>query len=92
MSRHTICGREPHVKIVLGWDPPLSTYFVQVWDGRKDGEGSLLRWTGCMPCEVPSVEDLAESLTDYVTLDAGLREQLARDREHEPGRWTDSRK
>ena len=52
MSRHTIGGREPHLRIVLGWDPPLSTYFTQVWDERTGPEAKLLLWTGCRPADL----------------------------------------
>lgn len=85
MSRHTIRGREPHLKIVLGWDAPLSTFFTQVWDERTGPQGTLLLWTGCRPADVPTVDRLADSLEPFVTLAPDMREQLARDREDNPG-------
>lgn len=81
MSRHEIRGREPHVAIVVGWDPPLKTYFAQVWDERaEDEEEALIAWAGCYAGEVPSVGMLAAALEPFVTLAPELTEQLARER------------
>ena len=35
MSRYTFNGGEPRHKVVVGWDNPLETFFLQVWDEQR---------------------------------------------------------
>lgn len=89
MSRHEIRGREPHIAIVVGWDPPLATYFAQVWDeltDENDEEEPQILWVGCFAREIPTVDELGRHLEPFVTLSPELREQLARDREVADGK------
>ncbi|MBX9628259.1 MAG: hypothetical protein K2X82_30955 [Gemmataceae bacterium] len=94
MTRYEIRGREPHTAIVVGWDPPLATFFAQVWDERIESEKEEpeLLWVGCFAREVPTVDDLAARVAPFVTLTPEFRQQLARDREREPGRAVAPRK
>lgn len=87
MTRYELRGREPYVALAVGWDPPLSTYFVQVWDERVDDEEeALLLWGGCYTREIPSVDKLADVMNPYATLTPEVRAQLERDRTAAPGR------
>jgi hypothetical protein len=51
-------------EIVVGWDNPLETFFVQVWDESADEDDPVL-WAGARPGEVASVEALAELVRPY---------------------------
>ena len=46
MSRYTFTGNRSQLRIVVGWDRPLQTYFAQVWDGGELEAGNLLLWAG----------------------------------------------
>jgi len=76
MSRYTFTGSQPHLRIVVGWDRPLQTYFAQVWDGGKLEQGNLLLWAGAGAEPVPTVEDLAELLAPFGAIPADVASQL----------------
>lgn len=89
MSRYELRGHEPHIRVVIGWDRPLETYFAQVWDERPDaddgeGEGSdfeeePLLWLGCWSGEVRTVEELARHIEPYAKIPPEVRAALCRD-------------
>lgn len=62
MSRYSFQagGRE----IIVGWDNPLLTFFVQVWDEAEDEDAPVL-WVGAKPGEVCSVEALSECVRPF---------------------------
>lgn len=78
MSRHstTIAGCE----VVVGWDPPMQTYFGQVYDHTlEDEDENPIVWIGLMD-NVTSLDDLREQLGRYgtaVDVFAGMLEQEA---------------
>jgi len=76
MSRYTFTGNKPQLKIVVGWDRPLQTYFAQVWDGGKLERGDLLLWAGAGPPPVPTVDALAELLGPFGGIPADVVAQL----------------
>lgn len=51
-------------EIIVGWDNPLMTFFVQVWDETEDEDAPVL-WVGAKPGEVRSVEALSECVRPY---------------------------
>lgn len=51
-------------EIIVGWDNPLSTFFVQVWGEAKDEDAPVF-WVGTKPEEVPLVEALTEGVRPY---------------------------
>jgi len=36
MSRVGLKPKRPHREVVVGWDPPMGSYFIQVFDGPDD--------------------------------------------------------
>lgn len=81
MSRHEIAlprGR----RAVIGWDPPLQTFFLQVHSRR-----GVAVWLGCAIREITTVDRLFEVAAPHIegtvwaNPDWGLREQLAADQE-----------
>ncbi len=54
MSRHDLQPFDPAHDIVVGWDPPMHTYFAQVLDTRADesDRGYEVIWIGTSYAEV----------------------------------------
>ena len=46
MSRHQLPAKSLRYEVVVGWDPPLQTYFAQVYDteGKQDEQPFI--WLG----------------------------------------------
>lgn len=75
MSRYTIPGSKSIHTIVIGYDPPLQTYFAQVYDlSRPTGEDHAVGWFGTQPSAIRTVEQLQYLLRNYATL---TKEQCA---------------
>jgi hypothetical protein len=74
MSRHCI-ATEPF-EIVVGWDPPLQTFFLQILDLTRDEEQEIVLWLGTRPGELPTVADLEAALASHATLTPELRQTL----------------
>jgi len=80
MSRYEVPTRNEQYAVVVGWDPPLATFFAQVFDhthGHEDDDPVF--WTGTRRGEVPTVAALSDVLAAYTTLPAPLQEQLGAD-------------
>lgn len=94
MSRHIIpnapgspTGRETTV----GWDPPLTTFFAMAFDppasGDFEDDETEVFWVGCMPNEIPTVDELVRVLAEHnVELPAGLAARLENDKAREGDR------
>jgi hypothetical protein len=65
VSRHTFTGNQPNLRIMVGWDRPLQSYFAQVWDGGELGSGNLLLWAGAEAKRVPTIDALVELLAPF---------------------------
>ena len=61
MSRHRIAERPSEV--IVGWDPPLQTFFLQVCDPEKDDEGEVILWLGGISGEIRTAADLGAQLS-----------------------------
>jgi hypothetical protein len=72
MSRHTITTDK--VEAVLGWDPPLCTFFAQVWDLTVDEDDPTaeLLWIGCNPGEIRGPQTVCDAVAEWVTVPADL--------------------
>lgn len=71
MSRHEIPARDPAHKIIVGWDHPLQTYFMQVIDRKLEAEGyddKFVSWRGTRVRELYEVDDLRRRLARYAEL------------------------
>jgi hypothetical protein len=71
-TRYRVLGRKPSVRVIVGWDRPMSTFFAQVWDvpesARHHEEGKLLLWLGTSFHEAETIDELAETLRPFVPL------------------------
>lgn len=65
MSRHELTSRDPAHKVIVGWDHPLMTFFLQVIDREKEAAGGsaaddkIILWRGTRPREIYEVDHLA---------------------------------
>lgn len=85
MSRHIIIAENSPraLKIVIGWDPPLQTYFAQVHDPTKNEEDEIVFWVGTRPegRAITNEHILSLALSSYgVTLTDEILESLREDK------------
>lgn len=77
MSRHDVPTRDERYAVVVGWDPPLQTFFAQVLErSREHDDDTMVAWVGTARGEIPTVEGLAEQLSPYASLPADLQDTL----------------
>jgi hypothetical protein len=82
MSRHRIPHPNPAYEIIVGWDNPLGSFFCQVVDESVPmDEDHVLYWRGTTPGAIPTVDALAEIMSDYVTLTYAEKVRLAQDQQ-----------
>jgi hypothetical protein len=84
MSRHEIPPRDPAQKVIVGWDPPLQTYFAQVIDRAKEDAGEdekFVAWHGCSRRALYEVEELARKISRFAELTPDLRATLYGDKD-----------
>lgn len=68
MSRHQLRPRDPGHKVIVGWDPPLETYFAQVIDRKKEVAGEdekFVLWIGCSHREITDLDGLRQRIKRY---------------------------
>lgn len=84
MSRHEIPAIDAGHRVVVGWDKPLMTFFVQVIDRAKEAAGDddkFVLWRGCSLRDLYEVDDLALLLRPYAELTADMRSTLYGDKD-----------
>jgi len=71
-------ARPPYHYGVVGFDPPLGTFFAQVYRRKRPQQpSSLVHWIGTDLHEIPTVEAFTVALAAYVTVPAEIQQQLA---------------
>ena len=82
MSRHDLDPLDPVHEVVAGWDPPLHTFFAQVFDTAADERSSayVVLWIGTRFHKVPDPATVIAAVAPFAAVPAGLLDQLARDR------------
>ena len=86
MSRHQIPGFSPANKIIVGWDPPLQTFFVQVIDRKAELAGKddkFVLWLGCSLREIVEVERLVRLVSLFAEVTPALRATLRGDKDED---------
>jgi hypothetical protein len=86
MSRHEILGFSPANKIIVGWDHPLQTFFVQVIDRKAEDAGKddkFLLWLGCSLREIYEVEQLVKLLSLFADVTPAMRGTLYGDKDED---------
>ena len=73
MSRHLIAALQPQYTCVVGYDPPLGTFFAQVWDQTLPAaEEQVVLSVGTTLHEIPTVQALATDLHAYAVIAADV--------------------
>lgn len=83
MSRHAIPGKNPAHDVVVGWDPPLQTYFCIILDPSKDEDdgGYTVLWVGAdRPREVVTAVELQDKVRGFAIIPQDVFAQLMADR------------
>jgi len=81
MSRYSIPATDPALICVVGYDPPLETYFAQVEDPNDPDETTAIRlWLGCAPQALPTVAQLQEHLSGWAVMPQDVWAQLIADK------------
>lgn len=81
MSTYQVPPREENHEVVLGWDPPLNTFFLHVIDTTKnedDPERDVI-WIGCKPKEIHDLEVIIAAVLPYSVVSEEMWAQLYRD-------------
>jgi hypothetical protein len=93
MPQYTFRGKEGYIGIIVGWDNPLETFFVQVWDERSRSqlelddeeevydEGVLRLWAGTWRGEIPDLDRLVELVEPHGRIPDEILDQLRKDYE-----------
>ncbi len=84
MSSHEISARDPKHKVIVGWDHPLQTFFMQVIDRAEEAAGSddkIIEWLGCTPREMYEVDHLSRCLAPYADLSPQMGSTLYGDKD-----------
>lgn len=79
MSRHTLRCDDTY-EVVVGYDSPLDSYFVQVYDvleGKAADDDVLIVWRGTDPNEITDPREALAHLKEYVDASAEEWESLA---------------
>ena len=81
MSRHEFAGKAGATRVVLGWDRPLDTFFVQVFrPDSTDEEDSSLIWFGIAPGELATAASAIALARPYANLPDEIAAILETDR------------
>lgn len=83
MSRHEIEAFDPLNTVIVGWDPPLQTFFAQVKSSlleKTDPDDPFVLWVGCFHGELYDVDGLVDALRPFAKVEADIREALLADR------------
>ena len=81
MSRYDLESTTAGVKIAVGWDRPLNTYFGTVTEEKDDDYGdSVIVCVGTNNGEIQLPEDLQPALSAYAKIPADILTRLRIDR------------
>jgi hypothetical protein len=82
MSRYPIPTPSPYAFGVVGYDPPLGTFFAQLWAPRgAQSEVQVVRWVGTDIQEIDTVDALAAAIADVTTIPTEIQEHLVREQQ-----------
>ena len=83
MSRHLLPNPDgilPDAKIVIGWDRPMATYFLQIWPPGEAQAASV--WLGLVLRQFYDLDDFLPVLEEYgITASDALIVELFLDRD-----------
>ncbi len=80
MSRYELPTSDG-LEAIVGWDPPMSTFFAQVWDRTKDEDDpdAELLWVGCTPREMNDIQQVMDAVKPWAKIPDATKRALCRD-------------
>jgi hypothetical protein len=82
MSRHEIAAKDPNHQVFVGWDHPMQTFFVQVYDRSKAGtDAELINWRGTRLREIYEVDNVRSAVGRFAELTADMASTLYGDKD-----------
>ena len=82
LARSLSSAQDPRLTVVVGWDNPLATFFVEVFDPSIDDEDeAYILWIGTAPQAIPTVAALQAQLTGWATIPDAIVGRLTRDQQ-----------
>ena len=81
MSRYVLPAHDPTLRVTVGWDPPLQTFFAQVVrpPTAPHADDTLVAWLGTWAQEIPSVAQLGRQLAASAAIPRATQARLARE-------------
>lgn len=79
MSRYELAPRNPRYQVFVGWDGPLSTYFLQVYDTQGNPDSQPFTWLGAG--EHLDYTDLTRAIEPFAELPLEIAGKLSSDRQ-----------
>jgi hypothetical protein len=90
MVWYQVPGRDPELRVVVGWEPVLGSFVARVagvpTGALLDPDRPAVAWFGSRHGELQTVQDLQAAIGDYALLGSDLRTALEADRTGRPGR------
>ena len=82
MSRHDFPGRNGASELVIGWDRPLQTFFIQALRPHRhlDGESETIAWHGTSPREIATAREAVTIASRWADLPGDIAIILETDR------------
>ena len=66
MSRYRATSFNPNLDLIVGWDPPLQTFFWQVFDLTvAENEDDYVTGGGQWTNEIPTLNELNHAIKEY---------------------------
>jgi hypothetical protein len=81
MSRYVLLAHDRTLRVTVGWDPPLQTFFGQVVRPATApyADDTLVVWIGTRAQEIASVAQLCRQLAAYAAIPRATQARLARE-------------
>jgi hypothetical protein len=87
MSRYNLQPIDANHQIVVGWDPPLGNFFLQVIDPSRGEEDELLVWLGADGIGTEtSVDRILDEAGNWAIMPQDLRQVLLAEQAADPER------
>lgn len=79
MSRYDIKALDDTHTVVVGWDPPLNSFFAQVKVIGADEEAEPVLWVGATAPQIHDIAELRQLLAPYAVIPSSVYAHLVND-------------
>ena len=78
MSRHQLPTKSPRFEVFVGGDPPLQTYFAQVYDTKGEKDDQPFIWLGAD--QRVAWHDIIQAISRYAAVSLEIAKRLVEDK------------